>query len=115
MAKRYLHSYMQLMQTSEDITSLNFSEEVLTVFLSSSFVILQVVEYTGKRDLETMSKFLDDGGVLPEEPAEEHEESDEDIDEEDGEEGENIDDAGDDDKVCTFTPTLFIFLTKKQI
>uniref|UniRef100_A0A3Q3W8H3 Protein disulfide-isomerase n=1 Tax=Mola mola TaxID=94237 RepID=A0A3Q3W8H3_MOLML len=27
----------------------------------------EVVDYTGKRDLETLSKFLDDGGVLPEE------------------------------------------------
>merc|ERR1719369_758982 len=25
----------------------------------------EVVDYTGNRDLETMSKFLDDGGVLP--------------------------------------------------
>ncbi|KAL6110933.1 pdia2 [Pungitius sinensis] len=32
----------------------------------------ELVDYTGKRDLETMSKFLDDGGVLP--PAESHEE-----------------------------------------
>ncbi|KAK2817261.1 hypothetical protein Q5P01_025452 [Channa striata] len=47
----------------------------------------EVVDYTGKRDLETLSKFLDDGGVLPkEESDEEEDEDDEDEDEEeDGE------------------------------
>lgn len=48
-----------------------------------------MVDYTGKRDLETMSKFLDNGGVLP--PAESQEE--EDFDDED-------DDTG--DEVCVF-------------
>uniref|UniRef100_G3PX45 protein disulfide-isomerase n=1 Tax=Gasterosteus aculeatus aculeatus TaxID=481459 RepID=G3PX45_GASAC len=41
----------------------------------------EVVDYTGKRDLETMSKFLDNGGVLP--PAESQEEEEEDFDDED--------------------------------
>uniref|UniRef100_A0A4W6ETF4 Protein disulfide-isomerase n=1 Tax=Lates calcarifer TaxID=8187 RepID=A0A4W6ETF4_LATCA len=55
----------------------------------------EVVEYTGKRDLETMSKFLDDGGVLPKEESNEEEDED-DEDDKDDEEG---DDTGDDSKV----------------
>jgi len=51
----------------------------------------EVVDYTGKRDLETMSKFLDDGGVLPKE---ENEQEDDDEDDEGDDEAE---DAGDDD------------------
>uniref|UniRef100_A0A3Q3W0E7 Protein disulfide-isomerase n=1 Tax=Mola mola TaxID=94237 RepID=A0A3Q3W0E7_MOLML len=39
----------------------------------------EVVDYTGKRDLETLSKFLDDGGVLPEETVEEDEEDEENV------------------------------------
>ena len=59
----------------------------------------QVINYTGKRDLETFSKFLDNGGVLPKD------ESDEDENEggEDGDEvpdSEEEDDTGDDSKVC---------------
>ncbi|XP_070777789.1 protein disulfide-isomerase A2 [Enoplosus armatus] len=58
----------------------------------------EVVSYTGKRDLETMSKFLDDGGVLPEGESDEKEQED-DEEGEDGEEGEEgDDDAGDDSK-----------------
>ncbi|KAM8842157.1 protein disulfide-isomerase A2 [Synchiropus picturatus] len=45
----------------------------------------EVVEYTGLRDLESLSKFLDNEGVMPEE--EEEEEEDEDEDKEDAEEG----------------------------
>ncbi|XP_067441211.1 protein disulfide-isomerase A2 [Thunnus thynnus] len=51
----------------------------------------EVVDYTGKRDLETMSKFLDDGGVLPKEESDEDDEDDEDEDDDDA------GDAGDDD------------------
>ncbi|XP_044047549.1 protein disulfide-isomerase A2 [Siniperca chuatsi] len=51
----------------------------------------EVVDYTGKRDLDTMSKFLDDGGVLPEGASEEGEPQDD-------EEDEEGDDAGDDSK-----------------
>ncbi|XP_070841664.1 protein disulfide-isomerase A2 [Chaetodon trifascialis] len=54
----------------------------------------EVVDYTGNRDLETLSKFLDNGGVLPEEPSDEDDEDDEDEDEDDKE----GDDAGDDSK-----------------
>ncbi|KAL3066680.1 hypothetical protein OYC64_016594 [Pagothenia borchgrevinki] len=38
----------------------------------------EVVDYTGNRDLETMSKFLDDGGVLPEEEVDDEEDEDDD-------------------------------------
>ncbi|XP_029293771.1 protein disulfide-isomerase A2 [Cottoperca gobio] len=45
----------------------------------------EVVDYTGNRDLETLSKFLDDGGVLPiEEETFEEEESFEEEDEDKG-------------------------------
>ncbi|XP_053195661.1 protein disulfide-isomerase A2 [Scomber japonicus] len=58
----------------------------------------EVVDYTAKRDLETMSKFLDDGGVLPEQESDEQEDEDEDDDEDNEEEGDEDDeDAGDDD------------------
>jgi len=41
-----------------------------------------VVDYSGQKDLETLSKFLDDGGVLPEaETLEDEDEFDDDDDE----------------------------------
>ncbi|XP_045904159.1 protein disulfide-isomerase A2 [Micropterus dolomieu] len=43
----------------------------------------EVVDYTGKRDLETMSKFLDDGGVLSEGVTDEEEHEDDEDDEDD--------------------------------
>ncbi|XP_059186921.1 protein disulfide-isomerase A2 isoform X2 [Centropristis striata] len=43
----------------------------------------EVVDYTGNRDLETMSKFLDAGGVLPKEESEEDDDDDDDDDDED--------------------------------
>ncbi|KAM6971873.1 protein disulfide-isomerase A2 [Aplochiton taeniatus] len=43
----------------------------------------EVVDYTGKRDLETLSKFLDNGGELPKEEVEEEDDDDDDDDEED--------------------------------
>lgn len=49
-----------------------------------------------------MSKFLDEGGVLPVEA------SDEEEDEEDEDEDE-VDDAGDVSKVCVFINTLYVF------
>ncbi|XP_077575784.1 protein disulfide-isomerase A2 [Stigmatopora nigra] len=42
----------------------------------------EVVEYTGNRDLETLSKFLDSGGVLPEEKDNDDDEDDNDETEE---------------------------------
>lgn len=59
----------------------------------------EVVDYTGNRDLETFSKFLDNGGVLPEEEG--GEDDDDDDDEEDGEEGSDAkeeDNTGDQSK-----------------
>jgi len=41
----------------------------------------EMVDYTGNRDLDTMSKFLDNGGVLPEEPEDDDDEDDDDEDE----------------------------------
>lgn len=59
-----------------------------------------MVDYTAKRDLETMSKFLDDGGVLPEPDSAE---------EEDDYYDEEYDDIY--DEVCIFTATLYtVFL-----
>lgn len=47
------------------------------------FLWLQVIDYNGKRDLETFVKFLDNGGVLPEEEEDDEvEEEDEDEDQE---------------------------------
>ncbi|KAM4584913.1 protein disulfide-isomerase A2 [Odontesthes bonariensis] len=37
----------------------------------------EVINYTGKRDLETFSKFLDNGGVLPKDESDEDEDEDE--------------------------------------
>ncbi|XP_047431589.1 protein disulfide-isomerase A2 [Mugil cephalus] len=51
------------------------------------------ITYTGKRDLETFIKFLDNGGVLPKE-SEEEDDDDDDDDDEDG----DGDDANDDSK-----------------
>lgn len=63
------------------------------------FGLVQVVDYTGKKDLETFSKFLDAGGVLPEEPADD----DNDDDDDEAEEDKKDDSTGDDDKVGAFT------------
>ncbi|CAK6971756.1 protein disulfide-isomerase A2 [Scomber scombrus] len=57
----------------------------------------EVIDYTAKRDLETMSKFLDDGGVLPEKQSDEQEDDDEYDEDDEEEEDEDDEDAGDDD------------------
>uniref|UniRef100_A0A8C9X8I3 protein disulfide-isomerase n=1 Tax=Sander lucioperca TaxID=283035 RepID=A0A8C9X8I3_SANLU len=62
----------------------------------------EVVDYTGNRDLETLSKFLDNGGVLPEGGSDEEEHED-DEDDEDDEEGDGVV-----NEVCIFTATLYI-------
>ncbi|CAI5680885.1 unnamed protein product [Oreochromis niloticus] len=48
----------------------------------------EVIEYTGQRDLETFSKFLDGGGVLPKEEKVEDEDEDDDDDDDDDDEDE---------------------------
>ncbi|XP_017270725.1 protein disulfide-isomerase A2 [Kryptolebias marmoratus] len=48
----------------------------------------KVISYTGKRDLETFSKFLDNGGVLPKEESDENEDEDDDNDDDDDDEEE---------------------------
>lgn len=42
-----------------------------------------MINYSGKRDLDTLSKFLDNGGVLPEEDADEEDGDDDSEDAED--------------------------------
>ncbi|XP_037620533.1 protein disulfide-isomerase A2 [Sebastes umbrosus] len=49
----------------------------------------EVVDYTGNRDLETLSKFLDDGGVLPENESVEEEDEDDEIVDDDSDEESN--------------------------
>ncbi|XP_035516453.1 protein disulfide-isomerase A2 [Morone saxatilis] len=63
----------------------------------------EVVDYTGNRDLETMSKFLDGGGVLPQAATDEDDEDDDDDDddEEDDEAGEDSKEAGESEEVPT--------------
>ncbi|MEQ2230111.1 hypothetical protein ILYODFUR_025918, partial [Ilyodon furcidens] len=59
----------------------------------------EVVDYSGNRDLETFSKFLDNGGVLPEEEsAEDDDDDDGEEDDEEGSEAKEEDDTGDQSK-----------------
>ncbi|XP_037546224.1 protein disulfide-isomerase A2 [Nematolebias whitei] len=51
-----------------------------------------VISYTGKRDLETFSKFLDNGGVLPKEESDEVEDEDDDEEDPDAEDTDKTDD-----------------------
>lgn len=78
---------------------------------------MQVVDYTGNRDLETFSKFLDAGGVLPEEPADEDDDDDDDDDA--AEEDKKDDSTGDDDKVGAFTvndnPAVILLKIEKML
>lgn len=69
-----------------------------------------MVDYTGKRDLETFSKFLDNGGVLPKEESDEEEDEDDEEDEE-GDKPKEGGDSADNSKVCNFT-AIYIFSLK---
>lgn len=62
-----------------------------------------MVDYDGKRDLEAFSKFLDNGGVLPEEEDSSDDESD-------------LETESDDvDTVCTFIVASLDFSCKKKV
>lgn len=70
-----------------------------------------MVDYSGNRDLETLSRFLDNGGVLPEETVDEDEDEDENKDIDGSKESKESDE--DDDKVCIFTSTLFFSFSNR--
>uniref|UniRef100_A0A8C1W3J7 Protein disulfide-isomerase n=1 Tax=Cyprinus carpio TaxID=7962 RepID=A0A8C1W3J7_CYPCA len=52
----------------------------------------KIVDYNGKRDLETFSKFLDNGGVLPEEERKDDDDEDESDDEDDDDDEDEVSD-----------------------
>lgn len=61
-----------------------------------------MVDYTGNRDLETFSKFLDNGGVLPEGDSGEDDDDDDDEDGEEASDAKEEDNTGDESKVCFY-------------
>lgn len=81
-----------------------------------SFLFSQVIEYTGERDLETFSKFLDGGGVLPKEEKDEDEDDDDDDDDDEDEvdEKKEADKAAGDSKVCVNAADLCCFSFKNN-
>ncbi|XP_024115118.1 protein disulfide-isomerase A2 [Oryzias melastigma] len=52
----------------------------------------EVINYTGNRDLETFSKFLDNGGVLPQEESDEDDDDEEEVDKDEAKADEGDDD-----------------------
>lgn len=94
--RRYTHTYIRTHAHTHTHTELMF------MFLQ------QAVDYTShKRDLETLSKFLDNGGVMPEEESDDGEDEDEDDDGEDGDDdSEKSEDASDESKVSICTVSL---------
>ncbi|KAF6736463.1 Protein disulfide-isomerase A2 [Oryzias melastigma] len=52
----------------------------------------EVINYTGNRDLETFSKFLDNGGVLPQEESDEDDDDEEEVDKDEAKPDEGDDD-----------------------
>ncbi|XP_064178753.1 protein disulfide-isomerase A2 isoform X1 [Anguilla rostrata] len=73
--------------TANEVESVSVSGfPTLKYFLAGSE--RKVVDYNGKRDLETFSKFIDNGGELPEEPADDDDDDDEEEEEDDDEEKE---------------------------
>ncbi|CAM4501269.1 unnamed protein product [Leuciscus chuanchicus] len=55
----------------------------------------KIVDYDGNRDLETFSKFLDNGGELPEEESKDEDEDDDDNDHDDDEDDDDEDEESD--------------------
>lgn len=72
-------------------------------------IFSQVISYTGNRDLETLSKFLNNGGVLPQEESDE-DDDDEDEADKDKAQTDEREDADNQSKVCSaaslFSPSL---------
>lgn len=62
-----------------------------------------MVDYDGKRDLESFSKFLDNGGVLPEEDISDSDKSDVETE------------SDDSDTVCIFIVASLDFSGKKNV
>lgn len=80
---------------TETLTHINAHAHIY--IFEHNVVFFQAITYTGRRDLEAFSRFLDNGGVLPKEESEE-------VDDEDDQEGdpaaEDEDKTDEQSKVC---------------